>query len=176
MKPCTTDELVLGIRDVPNFPSPGVIFKDITPLLRDARMLAGLIDHMVAPWIERKVTMVAGVEARGFLLAPLMALRLGVGMVPIRKPGKLPWHAIRREYALEYGVDVLEIHTDAVNSLDNVLVVDDVLATGGTAAAAVALVREAGASVIGAAFAIELEFLQGRLALPDVVATSVLRY
>ncbi len=176
MKPCTTGELASSIRDVLDFPSPGVVFKDLTPLLRNARTLSALIDHMVAPWLGIDVTMVAGVEARGFLLAPIIALRLGVGMVPIRKPGKLPWHVIRREYALEYGNDVLEIHADAVNSLDKVLVVDDVLATGGTAAAALALVRETGACVVGAAFAIELEFLQGRLALPDVVATSVLRY
>ena len=174
--PLSTVELDALIRDVPDFPKPGVLFKDITPLLGEPRGLTSLAHHLSAPWQNLGVTHVAGVEARGFLIAPLVATQLGAGMIPIRKPGKLPWESSRREYALEYGTDALEMHLDAVGPGDRVLVVDDVLATGGTAAAAVGLVRDIGGTVIGAAFVIELAFLQGRDALADVVVTSVLCY
>lgn len=164
------------IRDVPDFPKPGVVFKDITPLLADHRGLRSMAEHLCEPWLDAGVTLVAGVEARGFLLAPLVAARLGVGMIPIRKPGKLPWEATRKEYALEYGFDALEMHIDAVGPADRVLIIDDVLATGGTAAAAVGLIHDVGGTVAGAAFVIELGFLDGRSALSNVVVTSVLRY
>jgi adenine phosphoribosyltransferase len=175
-------ELKTFIRDVADFPKPGVVFKDLTPLLRNYEALELLIDGLAQPWTDSALTAVAGVEARGFLLAPLVAQRLGVGMVPIRKPGKLPWKVIRQDYSLEYGTDSLEMHVDAVGPGDRVLVLDDVLATGGTAAAAVSIVRQAGAEVVGAAFAIELCFLEGRevlqsrAGLSDAMITSVLSY
>ena len=172
----TPAEISILIRDVPDFPKPGILFKDLTPLLGNHAALASVVDLMCEPWAAAGCTKVAGVEARGFLLAPLVAQRLGVGMVPIRKPGKLPWRSLRVEYALEYGTDVLEMHDDAVGPADLVLVIDDVLATGGTATAAVQLVRGAGATVAGAAFAIELGFLNGRAALADVRVRAVLTY
>ena len=172
----TPSEISAFIRDVPDFPKPGVLFKDLTPLFANHRALTAVIDLMCEPWADAGCTMVAGVEARGFLLAPLVAQRLGVGMVPIRKPGKLPWRSRRIEYALEYGTDALEMHEDAVGPDDLVLIIDDVLATGGTATAAVQLVRNAGASVAGAAFAIELGFLNGRDALADVRVSAVVTY
>ena len=164
------------IRDIADFPKPGILFKDITPLLGDPRGLSSVADHLSEPWMDRGITLVAGVEARGFLLAPMVAARIGVGMVPIRKPGKLPYASARQEYALEYGTDALEMHIDAVGVGDRVLVIDDVLATGGTAGAAVSLIRSVGGVVAGAAFVIELAFLEGRVALTDVEVTSVLRY
>jgi adenine phosphoribosyltransferase len=164
------------IRDVPDFPKPGVLFRDITPVLAHREGLLSMVEHLTAPWLNAGITLVAGVEARGFLLAPMVAAALGVGMVPIRKPGKLPWQANRKEYALEYGTDALEMHIDAVVSTDRVLIIDDVLATGGTAAAAIGLVEECGGVVAGAAFVIELGFLSGRRTLSEVVVTSVLCY
>ena len=164
------------IRDVPDFPKAGIVFKDLTPMLASHEALASVVDLMCDPWIGTGCTTVAGVEARGFLLAPLVAQRLGVGMVPIRKPGKLPWRSRRVEYALEYGTDSLEMHEDAVGPGDIVLVIDDVLATGGTATAAVQLVRGAGATVAGAAFAIELGFLNGRASMADVRVSAVITY
>ena len=172
----TPTEISARIRDVPDFPKPGILFKDLTPLFADHAALASVIDQMCEPWEASGCTMVAGVEARGFLLAPLVAQRLGVGMVPIRKPGKLPWRSRRVEYGLEYGTDALEMHIDALAPTDVVLIVDDVLATGGTAMAAVQLVLGAGASVAGAAFAIELGFLNGRAAMADVRVTAVVTY
>jgi adenine phosphoribosyltransferase len=176
MTTLTPAEIDALIRNVPDFPRPGIQFKDITPLLGDPRGLPSMADHLSAPWAGAGITLVAGVEARGFLLAPLVASRLGVGMVPIRKPGKLPYLSAREEYALEYGTDSLEMHIDAVGPDDRVLIIDDVLATGGTAGAAARLVRGVGGVVVGAAFVIELSFLQGRTALSDVVVTSVLSY
>ena len=164
------------VRDVPDFPKPGVLFRDITPLLAHPDGLHSMVEHLTAPWLNAGITLVAGIEARGFLLAPMVASTLGVGMVPIRKPGKLPWHSVRKEYALEYGTDALEMHVDAVTGSDRVLIVDDVLATGGTAAAAVGLVEECGGVVAGAAFVIELGFLSGREALTGVLVTTVLCY
>ena len=172
----TTLEIDALIRDVPDFPKPGILFKDITPLLSDPRGLSSLAHHLGEPWANAGITVVAGVEARGFLLAPLVAAQLGVGMIPIRKPGKLPYESARQEYALEYGTDALEMHIDAVRPTDRVLVIDDVLATGGTAGAAIGLIEGVGAVVAGAAFVIELTFLQGRTALADVVVTSVICY
>ena len=163
------------IRDVADFPKPGVTFKDLTPLLRDASSLSLTLDLLAEPWRNHGITVIAGIEARGFLLAPMVAERLGVGMVPLRKPGKLPWRTVAETYDLEYGTDTLEIHEDAVTSADRVLLIDDVLATGGTACAGIRLLRRVGAEVAGCAFVIELGFLAGR-GLLDVPVTSVLEY
>ena len=163
------------VRDVVDFPEPGILFKDITPVLADRQAFTGLIDAMAKPFFGR-VDKVAGIEARGFILATPVAEELRTGFVPIRKPGKLPWKVVREEYELEYGKDALEMHEDAVLAGDRVLVVDDVLATGGTAAAAVRLLRRRGADVVGVAVFIELGFLDGRSALRDVELHSLVNY
>lgn len=173
-RPASMD-LAKLIRDVPDFPKPGIVFKDITPLLADPSALAQAIAALAGAWGGRGITKVLGVEARGFILAPAVALELGAGFVPARKPGKLPWKAIRESYGLEYGNDCIEIHADSFTSADKILVVDDVLATGGTAAAAVRLARRQGASVIGCAFLVELTFLGGRAKI-DVPIGAVLGY
>lgn len=170
-----TAQLARLIRDIPDFPKPGITFKDITPLLADGPALMACIDGLAAAAAGKGVTKVVGIESRGFILAPPVALRLGVGFVPIRKPGKLPWKVRRQSYQLEYGSDAIEIHEDAVGPADRVLIVDDVLATGGTAAAAAALVRGLGAQVVAGAFLIELGFLGGAKRL-DCPVVSVLRY
>ncbi len=163
------------IRDVVDFPEPGILFKDITPVLADREAFTALIDALADPFTG-KIDKVAGIEARGFILATPVAEALRTGFVPIRKPGKLPWNVVREEYELEYGKDALEIHEDAVASGDRVLVVDDVLATGGTAAAAVRLLRYLGAEVVAVAVFIELGFLDGRSALRDVELHSLVNY
>jgi adenine phosphoribosyltransferase len=150
------------IRDVPDFPKPGIVFKDITPMLADASSLALSIDLLSEPWIGRGVTHVMAIESRGFIFGAAVAARLGAGFVPVRKPGKLPADAHRVSYELEYGSDSVEMHVDAVSSSSRVLLVDDLIATGGTAAAAVELARRSSAHVLGAAFLIELAFLEGR--------------
>ena len=150
------------IRDVPDFPEPGIVFKDITPLLADADALQEALALMADGAHDDGVTKVVGIESRGFILAPSVADHLGAGFVPIRKPGKLPWKTISRDYELEFGSDSLELHPDALDEHDRVLVVDDVLATGGTAAATVDLVRSVGATVVGVVVLLELAFLAGR--------------
>lgn len=167
------DDLERLIRDVPDFPEAGIVFKDITPLLGDAHGLQRALELMAESAEQGGITKVAGIESRGFILAPSVADRLGAGFVPIRKPGKLPWETVRREYDLEYGSDVVEMHADAVGPEDRVLIVDDVLATGGTAAAAVDLVRSTGADVVGVVVLLELEFLSGRERL-DVPVEAVI--
>jgi adenine phosphoribosyltransferase len=162
------------IRDVPNFPEKGVVFKDITPVLADAEALNAAVEGLAAPFADSGVTRVAGIEARGFIFGVPVARRLGVGFVPIRKPGKLPYEVKREEYTLEYGSDLLEIHTDALAAGDRVLIIDDVLATGGTAAAAVRLIRRFQADVAGVAVLIELSFLKGRDLVPDDVPLTKL--
>jgi adenine phosphoribosyltransferase len=164
------------IRDVPDFPKAGITFKDITPLLGEPQALAEVIDAMAEPHRDQGITKVVGVEARGFILAAPVAVALGAGFVPVRKAGKLPGEIHRQEYALEYGTDLLEIHRDAIGQGDRVLVLDDVLATGGTAAATVELVRQTGAEVAALAFLIELAFLDGRRALDGRSVTSVITY
>ncbi len=159
------------IRDVPDFPEPGIVFKDITPLLRDHAALAQTLDALAEGFGDAGITRIAGVESRGFIFGVPLALRLGCGFVPLRKPGKLPWTCSRREYELEYGRAALEVHTDAVDADDRVLLVDDLLATGGTMAAAVQLIEDLGATVIGASVVIELAFLAGREKLACPVHT-----
>ena len=168
-------DLASLIRDVPDFPKPGIMFKDITPMLRDPSALAQVIAELAAPWTGRGITAVVGIEARGFILAPSVALELGVGFVPARKPGKLPWTAVRQSYGLEYGTDAIEMHIDALRPGDRVLIIDDVLATGGTANAAVTLCKRQGSEVVGCGFLVELGMLEGRAKLTVPVA-SVLRY
>ena len=163
------------VRDVPDFPKPGIVFKDITPLLSDAQALKHVTELTVARFAGEKITKVVGIESRGFILAPAIAIGLGCGFAPIRKPGKLPWKCYEESYSLEYGKDRIEIHVDAVDASDRVLVVDDVLATGGTMAAALKLVRRCGGNVAGVAFLVDLAFLGGAKRL-DCPLYSVLTY
>jgi len=163
----SVEQLRAAIRDVPDFPKRGIVFKDITPLLADARLFRAAIDRMVRPFRDRGIRKVIGIESRGFLLATTIAYKLGAGVVPIRKKGKLPHQTVSLTYDLEYGQDTLEIHADAVRAGEKVLVVDDVLATGGTARAACELVRKLGAEIAGLDFLIELSFLKGRERLKD---------
>jgi adenine phosphoribosyltransferase len=156
------DDLPAFIRDIPDFPKPGVVFKDITPLLADVDAFRTTIDAIAEHFEGRPVDRVLGIEARGFIAAAPVAYRFGAAFVPVRKAGKLPWEIERVEYELEYGTDLLEIHRDAVTPGDRVLIVDDVLATGGTAAATVRLVQKLGGTVEGLAFVIAIEALQGR--------------
>jgi adenine phosphoribosyltransferase len=164
------------IRDVPDFPVPGILFRDVTPLLRDPRGLAEVVDAFAGRYAGLGVDAVAGIESRGFIFGAPLAVKLGVGFVPIRKVGKLPAEKISREYALEYGTAALEIHADAAGRGERVLLVDDLLATGGTAAAAVELVETLGAQVAAVAFVIELGFLNGRDLLPGRDVHALLTY
>lgn len=154
------------IRDVPDFPKPGIQFKDITPLLADAGGFAEVVGALAAPWRGAGVGCVAGIEARGFILGAALARELGAGFVPIRKPGKLPAQVVGQDYALEYGHDRLEVHADAIQPGARVLLVDDVLATGGTLLAARALIERVGAQLLGATVLVELEALSGRTRWP----------
>ena len=164
------------IREIPDYPKPGVQFYDITPVLGDAQAFSDLLEHMVAPHRDHGITKVAGIEARGFTLAAPIARILGAGFIPVRKPGKLPHDTNTREYALEYGTDALEVHVDAADSADRVLLVDDVIATGGTAEAAAGLLADLGADVVGLSVFIELTFLNGRDRLGDLPLHALLEY
>ncbi|HEY7469599.1 MAG TPA: adenine phosphoribosyltransferase [Acidimicrobiia bacterium] len=170
------EHLTALIRDIPDFPEPGVVFKDITPVLADGKAFASLIDSLMEPFTDSGVTKVAGIEARGFTLATPIANRLGAGFIPVRKPGKLPWVTVREEYALEYGTDALEIHTDAAHEGERILLVDDVIATGGTASAAIRLLKGIGAEVVGFAVFIELGFLGGAKMLDGVPLHALVTY
>lgn len=170
------DELKKLIREVPDWPKPGILFYDLTTLLKDRAGFRALIDKLSEHYNGRKIDVVAGIEARGFIFAPALAYRLGAGFVPVRKPKKLPWKTARVSYELEYGTDALEIHQDAVQRGQRVLICDDLLATGGTAAATVKLVRELGGEVAGCGFAVELRFLNGRSKLPGVDVFSLVQY
>jgi adenine phosphoribosyltransferase len=164
------------IREVPDFPKPGINFYDITTLLKDPDGLKGVIDRLVGNYRGEKIDIVLGIEARGFIFAPAVAYALGCGFVPVRKPKKLPAAVERVEYALEYGTDSLEIHKDAIQPGMRVLIVDDVLATGGTAAAVCQLVEKLGGTIAGLAFVIELDFLNGRAKLNGRTPLSLLHY
>ncbi|HET8619563.1 MAG TPA: adenine phosphoribosyltransferase [Acidimicrobiales bacterium] len=162
------------LRDVPDFPEPGVVFKDLTPLLADPVALRATVDTLSRHAAGMGIDKVVGIEARGFVFAAAVADRIGAGFVPVRKPGKLPWATVSETYALEYGTDTLEIHADALAANDTILVLDDVLATGGTAAATCRLVERVGGRVAGLAFVVELGFLGGRAKLPDHDILSVI--
>ena len=170
------DNLSRLIRDIPDFPEEGVVFKDITPVLADGKAFGDLITGLAAPYQEAGISKVAGIEARGFTLATPVAERLGAGFIPLRKPGKLPYETVTEQYELEYGIDSLEVHTDAVTEGERVLLVDDVIATGGTAAAAIRLLRQLGADVVGFSVFIELAFLNGARHLDGVPLHALLRY
>ena len=165
-----------AIRDVADFPKPGILFKDITPVLGDAALFRDATEAMAAPFSGHGISHVIAIESRGFILGGPIAVSLSAGLVPVRKPGKLPAKCERVEYALEYGTDVLEVHADAVRKSARVLIVDDVLATGGTAAATLALIRRLGAEVVGLTFLIELAFLSGAARLPGERIESVVNY
>ncbi|MCX6346321.1 MAG: adenine phosphoribosyltransferase [Armatimonadetes bacterium] len=164
------------IRDIPDFPVQGILFRDITPILQDAKAFKQIICTMCEMVQELKPDVIVGIESRGFILGAPIALELGLGFVPVRKMGKLPYDTIQAEYALEYGTNVVEIHRDALDHGARVAIVDDLLATGGTAKAAVQLVEELGATVAGLSFLIELKFLQGRKLLQGYDVRAVVKY
>ncbi len=169
-------ELEAKIRDIPDFPKPGIVFKDIMPLLADPQSFRAAVDALASFADQRRPDLILGAEARGFILGGALAYRLGCGFVAARKPGKLPWETVSAEYQLEYGVDSLELHADAIAQGARVLVHDDLLATGGTARAKVNLVEQLGGEVVGLAFVIELGFLNGRDKLEGYEVHSLIRY
>ncbi len=174
--PPDASDLRRFVRDVPDFPKPGILFRDVTPLLADAGALRRAVEAVAEPLRGERIDRVLGIESRGFLFGVPVALALGAGLVIVRKPGKLPWKTLRASYELEYGTDTVEMHVDAVAPGQRVVVVDDLVATGGTAAAAVRLARQAGADVVACAFLIELDALGGRSKLDVPAVHSVLHY
>ena len=172
----TPEQLKQYVRDVPDYPQKGIIFRDITPLLGDKNIFREVVELMSRGWVRNPPDLVAAIEARGFIPGAAIAVRLGAGFVPIRKTGKLPWSTVMESYDLEYGTDSLEVHSDAVQPGQRVLIVDDVLATGGTASAAVRLMRKLGADVVGVQVLIELTYLDGRQRLSDVKLVSEITY
>jgi adenine phosphoribosyltransferase len=172
----TADQLKKKIRHVPDFPKRGILFYDITTLLRDPAGFHAVIDSLAAPFHNKDVDLVVGVESRGFIVGAAVADRIGAGFSPVRKVGKLPSKTVRATYDLEYGTDSLEMHADAVVQGTRVVIVDDLLATGGTAAATAELVRAQGGQVVGLAFVVELELLRGRDRLPSVPVDALIRY
>lgn len=171
-----SDSLKKLIRAIPDYPKPGILFYDITTLLKDPQGFRALIDRLYDHYHPRPVDVIAGIEARGFIFGPALAYRLGAGFVPIRKPNKLPAKRTSESYQLEYGTDALEMHDDALQKGQRVLICDDLLATGGTAAAAARLVRKLGGEVLGCGFALELTFLKGREKLKGIDVHSLLQY
>jgi adenine phosphoribosyltransferase len=169
-------QLATSIRSVPDFPKKGIVFRDITTLLKDPRALQSAVDLLHERHRSERIDKVVGIEARGFILGAALALRLGAGFVPVRKRGKLPAETLREEYALEYGTDVVEIHADAVQRGERVLLHDDLLATGGTAAAGCRLIERMGGTIVGLSFLIELTFLNGRSKLPGYDVFSIIQY
>ena len=170
------EDLKAFVREVPDYPKPGILFYDITTLLQDPHALRMTVDRFVWMFSGKRVDKVVGMESRGFIFGPIVAYNLNAGFVPVRKPGKLPSETVSETYDLEYGSDSLEIHSDAVAAGENVLVVDDLIATGGTALATAKLVESLGGTVVGLAFLIELTFLQGRQKLEGYWVESLLRY
>lgn len=169
-------QLTSKIRDIPDFPKPGILFKDITPLLACSDTLSKAIKAMTEPYLSEGITAVVGLESRGFIFAPSIAMQLGACFVPARKPGKLPYKTKSQTYELEYGTDTLEMHEDAIGPKDKVLIVDDLLATGGTARAGADLIKLFGAEVVGCTFLIELAFLKGREKLVNTDIHSLIVY
>ena len=176
METTALDAVRARIRDIPDFPQKGVIFKDITPVLADGGMFRAVIDAFAARWRGERVDKVVGIESRGFLFAAPLAYALGAGVTVVRKPGKLPWKVIREVYSLEYGENALELHVDAVEPGERVLVVDDVLATGGTADATGRLVTRQGGTLVGFSFLVELGFLNGASKLGGARVHALIRY
>jgi adenine phosphoribosyltransferase len=172
----TPAEIEAAIRNVPDFPKPGIQFKDITPVLADARLFSGAIDLLTAKFSSGSIDAVVGIDARGFIFAAAAAKKLNAGFVPVRKKGKLPFTTIEQDYALEYGHATVAIHTDALRAGSRVLLIDDLLATGGTSAAAAALVQKLGAKIVEAGFLIELKFLNGRDKLSGFPVRSLIAY
>jgi adenine phosphoribosyltransferase len=172
----TLDDIRASIRDVPDFPKPGVTFKDITPLLQNAELFKSTVERLAGPFRGKGITHVVSVESRGFIFGAPVAYLLGAGYIPLRKKGKLPYKTLSHTYELEYGSDTLEIHADALDGLSRILIIDDVLATGGTARAACRLIEKLNARVIGLSFVIELELLHGRQKLEGYEVTSLVRY
>lgn len=172
----TAADIAERVRNIPDFPKPGIQFKDITPVLADPKLFAGAIDLLVANHVPGTIDAVVGIDARGFIFAAGAALKLKCGFVPIRKKGKLPYQTHEASYDLEYGSNTVAIHTDAVHPGSRVLLVDDLLATGGTAGAAIALLQKIGAKIVEASFLIELGFLQGRAKLDGVPVRSLIQY
>jgi adenine phosphoribosyltransferase len=170
------NRLTSKIRDIPDFPKPGIIFKDITPLVKDPAALRLAVHQLVQPFLGRDITAVAGMEARGFIFGSLVAWELGIPFIPLRKPGKLPYEVQSVSYDLEYGSAELQAHIDAVDSTDKVLLVDDLLATGGTAKASCELIEKFGATVVACAFVVELDFLEGRDVLRNYETHSLIHY
>src|ERR1700727_1539067 len=170
------DDLKVLIREIPDYPKPGILFYDLTTLLKDPKGFHSLVDRLCDQYTGTKVDVVAGIEARGFIFAPALAYRLNAGFVPVRKPKKLPAKCASVSYSLEYGSDTLEIHEDAIKPGDRVIICDDLLATGGTAAATAKLIQQLGGKVEGLAFAVELTFLKGRSKLPGLDVFSLLQY
>jgi adenine phosphoribosyltransferase len=164
------------IRSIPDFPIPGILFRDVTPLLKDKDGFKAAVDMMAAPYLNERIDYVVAIEARGYMLGAPLAYRIGAGFIPVRKPGKLPYQKIDVDYQLEYGTSTLEMHSDALSHGQRVLVVDDLLATGGTAAATRALLEKLGAEVVGFAFLIELTELGGRAKLPGAQVRSFIQY
>ena len=172
----TSSQIRSAIRDIPDFPKPGILFRDIAPVLADAGLFRLAISEFAVICREAGAEKIAGIDARGFLFGATVAYELGIGFVPVRKKGKLPFHTITQSYDLEYGSSEVQIHTDAFNDGDRVALIDDLLATGGTAGAAIKLINQSGAHVVAAAFLIELVELDGRKALGDVPVTSIVSY
>jgi adenine phosphoribosyltransferase len=170
------DQLKRLIREVPDFPKKDILFYDITTLLKDKRGLAALIDQLSSHYVNKHVDLVLGMEARGFIFAPALAYALNAGFVPVRKPGKLPAPTVKYDYALEYGTNTLEIHRDAIQKGQRVIIVDDLLATGGTAEATTKLATSLGADIVGLGFVVELDFLKGRDKLKRYDVFSLLHY
>jgi adenine phosphoribosyltransferase len=170
------DELKKLIRHIPDYPKPGILFYDITTLIKDRAGFARVVDYMTSPFLDRNVDLVLGMEARGFIFGPAMAYRLNAGFIPVRKPKKLPGETVSHTYELEYGTDTLEIHKDAIAPGQRVLIVDDLLATGGTAEATAKLASGLGADICGLCFVVELDFLQGRRRLAPYDVFSLLHY